>query len=854
MDFATCPSCQQSVLDDDADICPFCGASMKAKPGAKPPAKPGAKPGASSAVPASSAGGATSAGAVGSAGATGSAAGKPAGAGGKAVGPAGRKPVGAAKVSDELPFDADVLQPADVISATASPSKQRTLAVTCPMCESVGYVPAAAAGKAVRCAKPDCLVPVFTAPAPQAAPPPPLVKKPAKNNLVIVAAVTTALMCVGGGVAYVMMGSTGPTDPNLGGSLLTPEKIAELKNKKKTAATTDPTGSGNDSKAATDDPAATAGSTNAGQPVNIAALLKLINESALVTSTQNRSKTYCRRLASEAFAWAGDVQGARSQLASLAKVGPEVPFLRVSGLVELSWAERQKPSGTAAKDAVEQALQYSKRLPTVGRDQLDVSSRLAMALAKEGRISEAQTLLSTHLSEGADGEFVATWIMYQWSPAGTTFEECQQLSPVLTRTRPQIAAAVQGLAMRGEREAALALGSGWMNLEDQAVSAASLAQGLAWTAPEDLAGPALDPLLQKLPAAGQAVVWSRAARVLASRQQTQAAQSAVAKAAEQLATLSAPQPFVVPELRPLLRLKPIPPETETLAAIACSELVLAELKLSNDPAAAQRWLDQALAWTRSSGPTAAQVQPLLQEVDSRGLNGMRDELKRRLDLRTDDEARQELGTYRRVLADLDRSATNRIDLQRRLLSGLAARQAATLVWTVVEPVAKEPSSDLAALLPAGVAQAIWEAADGSGNAALAQSVTARYPDLKFERSLIAAVRSAAMQGDASAAGKLVANGKSSPAEQSAAMLSTAIALAEAKAWPKLWSYLAAIPAADQRDECLEVASWVASRQGDRGAMQARLAEVTGSTEKIALARGLIGALTRLGTEALPQQP
>ena len=42
MDFPVCPSCRQSVIDDDAVDCPFCGASMKAKPGAKPTPKPAA--------------------------------------------------------------------------------------------------------------------------------------------------------------------------------------------------------------------------------------------------------------------------------------------------------------------------------------------------------------------------------------------------------------------------------------------------------------------------------------------------------------------------------------------------------------------------------------------------------------------------------------------------------------------------------------------------------------------------------------------------------------------------------------------------------------------------------------------
>ena len=45
MDLRFCPACNQSVLDDDATDCPFCGASMSGKPGAAaPPKKSGGAP------------------------------------------------------------------------------------------------------------------------------------------------------------------------------------------------------------------------------------------------------------------------------------------------------------------------------------------------------------------------------------------------------------------------------------------------------------------------------------------------------------------------------------------------------------------------------------------------------------------------------------------------------------------------------------------------------------------------------------------------------------------------------------------------------------------------------------------
>src|SRR5262249_55066482 len=52
-DLPSCPSCGQSVLDDDVDECPFCGASMSGRPSSKSAAKSAPQPG-SGTVPKSS--------------------------------------------------------------------------------------------------------------------------------------------------------------------------------------------------------------------------------------------------------------------------------------------------------------------------------------------------------------------------------------------------------------------------------------------------------------------------------------------------------------------------------------------------------------------------------------------------------------------------------------------------------------------------------------------------------------------------------------------------------------------------------------------------------------------------------
>ncbi|MEX0703629.1 MAG: hypothetical protein WD069_16150, partial [Planctomycetales bacterium] len=154
MDLPVCPACGQSVLDDDASECPFCGASMSGKPGAAKPAG-----GTSAAAPPSKSAPAAASGKA-------SAGTKPAAAGKHVArsaapgqpGRADREEIAAAGIRGEAPKTAATVQPRK--------SPNATLPVKCPMCETSGFVPLRAAGQPVRCANPDCLVPVFTAPAP----------------------------------------------------------------------------------------------------------------------------------------------------------------------------------------------------------------------------------------------------------------------------------------------------------------------------------------------------------------------------------------------------------------------------------------------------------------------------------------------------------------------------------------------------------------------------------------------------------------------------------------------------------------------------------------------------------------
>ncbi|MCH8830427.1 MAG: hypothetical protein IID45_12700, partial [Planctomycetes bacterium] len=143
MDLPSCPSCGQSVLDDDVEECPFCGSSMSETPTAaaiSPQKKAESRAVAEPVKTKSPSQPRTSL------------------VGKKTAG----KPVDS---GNDDPFAVDPTAKTKAIPLHRKPEKGRRHAVKCPMCEITGYTARKAAGQDVRCSNPDCLVPIFTAPA-----------------------------------------------------------------------------------------------------------------------------------------------------------------------------------------------------------------------------------------------------------------------------------------------------------------------------------------------------------------------------------------------------------------------------------------------------------------------------------------------------------------------------------------------------------------------------------------------------------------------------------------------------------------------------------------------------------------
>jgi len=803
MDFAVCPACGQSVLEDDAENCPFCGSSMKAKPGAKPPAKAAAV----AAAPAKSAAKVTKA------------------------------------SDDDLPFDAEAMLPQTAIQVSATPSKSRTLKVICPMCDTAGYVAPSAAGKSVKCANPKCHVPIFTAPAPKVeAPPPP--PPPSKRNPLVLGAITAVVVLAISGVIYVI--SSRPSNSSLAGKPLTPEEIAEIAKKSKaTEKATTPSGGNVAQPEKVETPINTNVVTSAGPSKDelIKQMLHMFEEASLLSGSHNRSKPFCRRLAAEGAVLAGNIPEARKHLDGLIKVGPEVPFYRIGAQTEMYWLERGKGNSKGADEALNQAAADSAKLPKLGRDQLDLATQLAAALVAAGRQQEARDLIKAHQIGGMDGD-TSAYMQIIAHDAAIIDPRKIQLQPVVPRQAPQAAATTALLVLRGEPAAARTWATGWDEPHIKAECLTALVESAILGRSSDL--PASD--ITALTPANQVLLWSRAARRQAAREQLDAAKESLAKTAAPFEALKAPAEFAMPDAKGMQKWKPTSTESLVTLAAASAELAVAQQVVAKDTAAATKALELSMQACRAIGPATGPIQALNTETDGAPPAVLRQKMKTDLDLKNDDQARQALTVYRQALSNLSNASQQRFNLQITILSRAAQAGLEDAVWGIVS--ARTAETDSAKHEPyyaTDVAGWLVERFRARGANDMVQTVTAAAGESQageIKRPPAAEFDEAVDAGKFKDAVAVLQRTDVKPDLRESLSIAAAIRLAGQDPVDKAWQFIGQLPPNEIviREVSWEYAGMIAARRHHGAAASKQVGALNAGTEKIALGRGLIAGL------------
>ncbi len=816
MEFAVCPSCQQSVLDDDAVNCPFCGSPMNAKPGTVKPAAP-----ALSGGPLKAKGG---------------------------VPAPGKRPA-TTDLSDIAPVDISDGFGETAIPASLKRTKSRPMPVTCPMCDTVGYVTPEAAGQSVKCANPQCLVPVFTAPkkalAEKAAASAPVKKK---RSLVGVALVTLIVMAVGGGLVY-WVASRPDTITISGKSQEAEDLIKEFAQQqgapadKTKSAPVKPTEQSVDGSQE-NEPAATA------PEEVIPRMLAMINEISLIKEgKQNRNKAFCRRLAAEAYVLAGDWKGAQEQLKSLDQVGANVPFYRASPLALRGWMQLAKKDRKGATGSAESALKSAAHLPKTGRDRFEVVISLAALLIAVERTAEADELLKAHSANDPPAQLASALAAVR---AMETYDLAAYESnrPALAWQSPLQTGVVAVLAARKQTDAAKQWTASLTNDRDRAEGLAVWAETAVWAAQrqgQELDVGAWQSALESLPPNGAALALSRLGLSLKSAGRTAEAQDCLRRAVEKLGAAEKPEDWSVPvALKALYRFPRVEGAPRQFAAAATGETAHLAAKLGEKEQAAD-WLLKSLALASSVGPNPAAIQKLKKEADGMSPAALRDYLKKEWKLKSANESNAAANEVHRTIDKLIDDAALRVALQKRLLTEAVAWGLPETVWNYIRrgttPAEIEAADNLLYSELPGLVEIAFTAQGNADQAALVKAAWAQLvPDRPLEPDVAGRVAQR-LQGTQSnrfeEAARLLNPTKKEPVDYDDVALAAVCRLAAEKKYDEAFALTAELQDILLREECgLHIAAMAGLKGGAR-AVERQLPKVSQVTEKISMARGLI---------------
>lgn len=695
MDLPTCPSCKQSVLDEDATDCPFCGAAMKGgsatRAGSAPPAR---MPAPRSAPPAKLQPAAAPSGAEAKA--------KP--AEGKAAPPKRAAP------EDDDPFAVDESIGAKAIPLSPKPAQGKSFEVKCPMCETTGYASQKAAGQQVRCCNPKCLVPVFSAPAPKKAEPPPPPPPPKKPIALYAGIGIFSLIAVGvlvwlSGSLFKAPDSLPPLPPVVT-TQTTPQETPEVAADAKKKADARISGKG---------PAVSPAAALTGQA------LKRLGE--LNLSVPSNRKAYCRRLSAIAFIESGDVQGGRDQIEQLMKVGKQNPYEACLPNVILAW-QQLATSPEEFKKTVAEAKRLADNLPPRGRYAIDAGIATAAVLVADGQLEEARKLISANQGPPDLKQLAAA---YQVVQNNHTYDLD---APLTGRTlgdwlAPLESAVTLILAAHDRWDDAKA----WaVQLTDPlARTEATLIWGEEFARHTLAADPAADltnvvAVADGLPPAAKARLLARLAAVQLTSGNAEAAENLLQQAAQLLAGIAGPVPFKVTGAKSVLDLKLPDGAPLRLAALAAAEIGVVRTQMKQTDAAWSSF-QMGLRYLRGTAPGLTFAQQRQSQIEGGGAEKIRGELKSALQLKTDDQVRLHFNQYVSKVKDIRNAAFQRFQRQTELLEVAARLGLVDQVWDEIQkgearPDVMEREPFLASSAPTVLAEQFKSA----GNADARQAV------------------------------------------------------------------------------------------------------------------------------------
>jgi hypothetical protein len=676
MELPSCPSCHQSVLDDEAELCPFCGAPLKKGPSAAVKAAPTQRPAAPPSRPTASSkptppGPSPSRSANANKPAPGA---RPSNAGGAKGSFAQDKLAAedsarsAAHDALEESFKVDTSAGLDVPVASRQRSQTRSYKVRCPMCETVGYVPRSAAGKDIRCANRDCMVPVFTAPRPE---------KKVEEEVVRPKRLTPKNVVLG----LSALGFLAFAAWNVYRSL--PEEKQKKKDEVATTlnvSTAPPNNKTRETKPPVQAPVE--------KPVTLSeerdkALASMATASA--DKSHNRSRPLCERITAHTAADCGDLELAGKLLERLQKAENGLSFYRVPPLTSIAWRHLKAGDRAAAVKTLDDSLSAAVDLPVEGVFSIDSAAWLAGALTAAGKEKEAVALVQRFPSSGAPGRLAAAqaravaWNSYD-------IDRADQERPLLDVPSLQLPIVVEITVAEGFPKEALqfaqSLSDPKLQTECEVAWLEAVQRAKSSNGNKPAASEATSPetVLARVQPAAQARCHARFALLKLQNNDRTGAESELTLALAALGSAKAGHEFELPLAEGIYRWQPSDPGPARQDALAFAEIARLQARLGQAEDA-NRNLATSLDCLRASAPSPSAVDAKVR-VNSKDRPGLQAQLRSALKL-PEGRLDQALHQYGTNLSNLGKAAQARFEMEIEILDTALSWAEPADVWKLI---------------------------------------------------------------------------------------------------------------------------------------------------------------------------
>lgn len=793
MDLPTCPACGQSVLDDDAQDCPFCGAAMDGSSPAKKPAAPAA--------------------------------------GGAAAAKSGSRPAAKAAPENDDPF-AIAQQPTGqkVLQCAPRPMKGRLTKVACPMCETPGFIPKAALGRQVRCANRECLVPVFTAAAPDAADAAPKAPSrasseesrprpkaaPSDKKPYVLYGIIGAVLLVGTGVLIAVLNKPAPTE--LGAADLSKFNF-------------------NDSGTEPEDTeATTAAETKVPEVVDYQAQAVALVEDMIQTArinAGNRDKAFCRRLTGDAFLRLGLDERASTEFAQMAVVasnaGIDTAYYQISPLLSEYWKHLRAGDQAAADQKFSAAKALADQIPKRGAIAVESTIAMAAAMVAAGDAAGAVALVEGQQRDATVVSQLDAIRHGVWSATGQALRNAgaHALSPLQVFSWNEPLKTGVGIQLCAEQQWQPAVN--WAAaLTDPATSsdtfAAIAGQMVRAAAPVEQR----QALLAAAKTSGDAI-GMRTQAILAQNpastqdwEQTLTAVQSVGKA----------QPAALPGIDAVINDSAPTLETARITAAALTDAVIAAIKHS-DSAAASGLLQQVYGVLSAEIPPTVILRQASRELDQRE-NEVKARVAKALNLVDDNRIRSQFLAYRRNVDRLAGLAEQRRLILIGMLSRIIHHGGLDVVKTTVastdsglrQEVVLDDLKNLLFVAAAMVNQPFPEILETDSGLAVPVARIDPLPEAGVMKVLVEAWKQYQATSSSAAAANLEAVNDLPGLRASMAAFMTELSSLKATSPQAQLNAIAALKDDLWREECLPIATRILTRSSDVEELQAQLAEAT----------------------------